>query len=102
MIVAAAFCPHPPVLVPQVAQGAAHELDELRAACRAAVTRIAGPDRRIVLLGSGVRTRRHAAGAQGTFAGFGCRLEAGIGRAAERGPVELPLSLTVGAWLLRD
>jgi hypothetical protein len=39
VLVAAAVCPHPPVLVPAVASGAVHELDELRDACRRAVAR---------------------------------------------------------------
>jgi aromatic ring-opening dioxygenase LigB subunit len=37
MLLAAAVCPHPPLLVPEVAAGAAHETDDLRNACRAAV-----------------------------------------------------------------
>ena len=37
MLVAAAVCPHPPLLVPGVGAGAADELDGLRAACDAAV-----------------------------------------------------------------
>lgn len=37
MLLAAAVCPHPPLLVPEVAAGAAHETDDLRAACRTAV-----------------------------------------------------------------
>jgi len=37
VLLAAAVCPHPPLLVPEVAAGAAYETDDLRAACRAAV-----------------------------------------------------------------
>lgn len=37
MLLAAAVCPHPPLLVPEVAAGAAYETDDLRAACRTAV-----------------------------------------------------------------
>ena len=55
MIRAVAFCPHPPVLVPEVAQAAAPELDELRAACRTAIRRIAAPGSRLLVLGSGDR-----------------------------------------------
>jgi hypothetical protein len=32
-LVAAAVLPHPPVIVPEIAAGAAHELDDLRLAC---------------------------------------------------------------------
>ncbi|HVF05659.1 MAG TPA: hypothetical protein VNA20_12530 [Frankiaceae bacterium] len=37
MLLAAAVCPHPPLLVPEAAAGAAPETGDLRAACRAAV-----------------------------------------------------------------
>ena len=50
MLVAAAVCPHPPLLVPEVAAGAAHETDDLRAACRAAVATLAGYD--VVVVGT--------------------------------------------------
>jgi hypothetical protein len=101
MIAAVAFCPNPPLLIPTVAQGAAPELDDLRAACRAAITRIAASGKRIVVIGSGPATSAHPATARGTFAGFGVPLEVSLG-SDEPGPLELPLSLTVGAWLLRD
>jgi hypothetical protein len=39
-LVSVAVCPHPPLLVPEVAAGAAPELDDLRAACDTAVTRM--------------------------------------------------------------
>lgn len=41
MLVAAAVCPHPPLLLPAVAAGAASELDQLRGACRQAVSALA-------------------------------------------------------------
>ena len=37
MLLRAAVCPHPPLLVPEVAAGAAYETDDLRNACRTAV-----------------------------------------------------------------
>ena len=39
-VVVAAVCPHPPLLVPSVAAGAAGELDTLREACDTAVSRV--------------------------------------------------------------
>lgn len=102
MIVSVAFCPHPPVLVPAVAQGAAAELDDLRAACREAITRIAAPGRQLVLLGAGPSSRAYQANARGTFAGYGVPLEVPLGDPTPGGTVELPLALTVGAWLVRD
>ena len=39
-LIGAAICPHPPLIVPELAAGAAAELDELRAACDQAVARL--------------------------------------------------------------
>ena len=54
VVSAVAFCPSPPLLVPELAAGAAGELDPLRAACREAVRRLlaAGPDQ-VVVIGTG-------------------------------------------------
>jgi aromatic ring-opening dioxygenase LigB subunit len=41
VLLAAAVCPHPPLLVPEVAAGAAAELDDLRDACRTALAALA-------------------------------------------------------------
>lgn len=101
MIVAAAFCPHPPLLVPQLAQGAAAELDELRAACRTAIRRVVTPGIRPLVIGAGKRWQFHDANAHGSLAGYGLDVTVPLGSDAP-GPVELPLPLTVGAWLLRD
>ncbi len=64
MLVAAAVCPCPPLLVPEVAAGAAPELDPARAACLDAVGVLAAsrPDL-LVVVGPGtarlpVRTRQ--------------------------------------------
>jgi len=100
VISAVAFCPHPPVLVPEVAQGAAAELDTLRSACRAAITRVVRPGRQFVVLGAGPYPAWHEANARGTLAGYGVPVEVSLG-SDEPGPLELPLSLTIGAWLLR-
>jgi hypothetical protein len=101
VISGAAFCPHPPLLAPAVAGGAATESAALRAACRAAITRIAALSDRLVLVGAGERTVSHAPAAVGTFAGFGVDLRARLDPAVE-GPLELPLALTVGADLVED
>lgn len=101
MITGVAFCPHPPVLVPDVAQGAAGELAGLRVAARTAIRRVAGPGLRLAVLGSGPVTRHYGPTARGSLAPFGVDLEVPLG-SDEPGPVQLPLSLTLGAWLLRD
>ena len=101
MLVAAAFCPAPPLLVPAVASGAAAELDAVRRAVDQATRdlRAAQPDL-LVVVGDGPRGD-HPGGSVGSLAGFGLDVTValGSGRAGNRGPT-LPTSLTVGAWLL--
>ncbi|ARF57792.1 class III extradiol dioxygenase subunit B-like domain-containing protein [Streptomyces gilvosporeus] len=104
MLVAAAICPCPPLLVPEVAAGAAPELDTLRAACLDAVGVLAAarPDR-LIVLGPAEQAGRgpHPQGALGSFRGFGVDLEVSLGAADDEAPErELPPSLAVGAWLL--
>jgi hypothetical protein len=101
VISAVAFCPHPPLLVPDVARGAAPELDDLRAACRTAIRRFAHPGARLVVVGAGAEWRQFGPTTRGSLAGYGVPVEIPLG-SDEPGPVELPLALTIGAWLLRD
>lgn len=112
MLVAAAVCPHPPLLIP-AAMGAAGldgagpaaadldgagladaELRGLRASCAAAVAGLlaAGPDL-LVVVGGAARGAVQAGHAAGSLRDFGIA-------AAGSGEPVLPLSLTVGAWLL--
>ncbi len=98
MLVAAACCPHPPLLVPEVAVSSDPELDRLRAACLAAVsTLVAAEPDRIVLVGGNtpvVGRSDHVGGLRP----FGVR--AG-GAGAPYGDAQgATLSLTVGDWLL--
>lgn len=106
MLVAAAVCPCPPLLVPEVAAGAAPELDAARAACTDAIGVLAAsrPDR-LVVVGPADQSGRgpHPQGARGSFRGFGVDLEVRLGRAggdATDGVDGLPTSLAVAAWLL--
>ncbi len=100
MICALAFCPHPPLLVPEVAVGAAAELDDLRAACDKAVTAAlaTGPDR-VVLLGGGAGSGAVPGDAVGSLRPYGVALDVPLDP-DRRGDARLPLSLTIGAWLL--
>ncbi|MFE5241849.1 MULTISPECIES: class III extradiol dioxygenase subunit B-like domain-containing protein [unclassified Streptomyces] len=105
MLAAAAVCPCPPLLVPEVAAGAAPELDAARAACIDAlgVLAAARPDLLIVVGPTGPDgSGPFPPGSTGSFAGFGVDLtvrlgEAPAGAAPDRA---LPASLAVGAWLL--
>ncbi|MFW6692077.1 class III extradiol dioxygenase subunit B-like domain-containing protein [Streptomyces sp. MAR4 CNX-425] len=109
MLVAAACCPCPPLLVPEVASGAAAELEGLRAACMDAVGVLAAarPDV-LVVVGPAEQAGRgpHPRGARGSFRGFGVDLGVRLGAAGgaepepDPGERELPPSLAVGAWLL--
>ncbi|MDQ4008457.1 MAG: hypothetical protein M3211_10220, partial [Actinomycetota bacterium] len=96
MFAAAAVCPHPPLLVPAVARGAAPELDDLRAACTAAITAMleTEPDA-VVCVGDGPSLARFDESHGGTLRPFGVDVQAG-----GSGSRDLPLALTVGAWLL--
>ncbi|MET7476648.1 class III extradiol dioxygenase subunit B-like domain-containing protein [Streptomyces sp. NPDC005648] len=104
MLVAAAVCPCPPLLVPDVAAGAAPELDAARAACTDALGLLAAarPDL-LVAVGPAVPSGRgtHPQGTPGSFRGFGVDVDVrlGAGQGTEGGP-ELPPSLAVAAWLL--
>jgi len=103
-LVAAAVCPHPPLLIPDVAAGAAQEAAALRAACLEAVGSLgsARPDL-VILVGDAQETGPRPGGQAGGFAGFGVPLDVTLGRAADGTPDgRLPLSLSVGAWLLRE
>lgn len=102
MLVAAAVCPAPPLLVPEVAAGAAAELGDARTACSDALAVLAAsrPDL-LVVVGAADRDHRgpYPQGARGTFRGYG--VEAGVQLGAgDEGPRLLPPSLAVGAWLL--
>jgi hypothetical protein len=106
VLVAAAFCPAPPVLVPDVASGAAAELDDLRSAALAAINALgaANPDL-LVLVGEGPEGE-FPSGSRGTLAGFGVDLTASLGpsdsvaASGESEPTRMPASLTVGAWMV--
>ncbi|NBE82057.1 hypothetical protein GVV04_13905 [Micromonospora sp. NEAU-HG-1] len=100
-LVAAAVCPHPPLIVPEVAGATAGELDELRAACAAAVARLlaAGPDA-ILLVGAGPETRSFRSADHGSLRAYGVDWRMPLWRVNCAGGERLPLSLTIGAWLL--
>jgi aromatic ring-opening dioxygenase LigB subunit len=95
-VVAAAVCPHPPLLVPEVASGAASELDDLRAACLTAVESLATADQ-VVVIGAGTAAGAYEGGVGGSFGAYGApTVRFGSG------PAVLPLSLAIGGWLLEQ
>ncbi|NES12849.1 MULTISPECIES: hypothetical protein [Micromonospora] len=100
-LVAAAVCPHPPLLVPEVAGAAAGELDHLRAACAAAVAGLLAADPEVILMvGAGPRTERFDAADYGSLRSFGVDRYVRLWKVNCAGGERLPLSLTIGAWLI--
>jgi hypothetical protein len=93
VIVAAAVCPHPPLIVPDLAAGAAAELDGLRAACDRAVATLtaAGADALVTIGVDGPHYR--------DFRPWGVDVDVDPAGIAGGRPA-LPLSLLVGDWLL--
>lgn len=106
MLAAAAVCPCPPLLQPQVAAGAAAELAALRESCAAALDTLAEarPDRLVVLgPGAGEDRTPYPPGTPGSFRGFGAAVDVVLGSGSSHpGAAPLPASLAVGAWLLAD
>src|SRR5215469_2925106 len=87
------------MIIPEVAAGAAAELDDLRAACDTAVARLraARPDV-LVVVGTGTETAWRSPDEYGTMRPWGVPMD--IPLTGFGGPGSLPLSLTIGAWLL--
>jgi len=99
MLIAAAVCPHPPLLIPEVTGASgpdAGELGHLRAACRDAVAVLLGAaPGLLVVTGGAPHTTEYPADAGGSLTSFGVPFTVGAGSA-------LPLSLTIGKWLLAE
>jgi len=82
------------MIVPEVASGAAPELDPLRAACDTAVRRLAASGARsLVVLGTYSSTMDYSFPVRVSFSRWGLPEPPGE-------PPSLPLSLSVGAWLI--
>ncbi len=112
-VVSAAVCPHPPLLVPEVATGAAADLDTLRTACLAAVNQLATADEVLVIgsappalhRGPGGGGAAHDAPSGGVYDGSAGGGFGAYGAPSIRfgdGPAVLPLSLAIGGWLLEQ
>ncbi|MBB1246792.1 hypothetical protein GL263_25045 [Streptomyces durbertensis] len=103
MLVAAAMCPCPPLLVPELASGAAGELDEARTACADALSVVAAARPDVLLAVGPVESAEEAgeypAGSRGGFAAFGVDLGVALGE-GPGGPRPLPASLAVAGTLL--
>ncbi|GAA3240892.1 class III extradiol dioxygenase subunit B-like domain-containing protein [Pseudonocardia petroleophila] len=92
--------PQPPLLVPELAGGAAAETADLRAACRAAAARLGAATSSWVAVGSDAGGRRTVGpDTRGSFVGFGADVVVALDPASTA-PVDpdLPLPLLVAGW----
>lgn len=100
MLVAAAVCPHPPVLIPAAMgeAGSGPELADLRGACAAAARGLvtARPDL-IAIVGSAPSSQAYPWPSAGSLRRYGIPWSTG-----GQGHPVLPLSLTAGTWLLTE
>jgi hypothetical protein len=107
VLVAAAVCPHPPLLVRGTGVGADGELEPLRAHCGEAVRALldSGADL-VVVLGESESVSPYPEGSWGTLRPYGLPLDVGAPAGGTGGgagtPATLPLPLTVGRWLLEE
>lgn len=96
MITRLAIVPHPPILVPEVAAGAAGETGELRDACLVATRALASGCRRWLAVGAGTPELVATAG---TMRGFGADVTVALTPEPAVPRADLPLSLLVAGWL---
>jgi hypothetical protein len=92
LLVAAAVCPHPPLLVPELAGGAASELDDVRARCAAAVDVVWRDSDVVYVVGPASEPVSTSLAPWGVGVGVEVRVDV---------PEALGLAHLVGAWLTR-
>jgi hypothetical protein len=93
---AIAIVPSAPVLVPELASGAADELADLREAVFGAAAVL--PDRWVVV-GVGSVDAVIEADAVGTFAGYGVDVPVALAPGGSGGPSDLPLCALIAGWV---
>jgi hypothetical protein len=94
VLVAAAVCPHPPLLVPEVGVGVGAEIDDLRRLCARVVDDLCAAEAdQLFIVGAavGASARSFVPWAPGS----------GVDLVGVDVPEPLPLPLLVGAWLTR-
>jgi hypothetical protein len=93
---AISIVPSAPVLVPELAGGAADEVAELRTAMIAAAATL---PQRWVVIGVGAADGVIGSDRVGTFAGFGVDVPVRLSPQASGQPVEMPLCALIGGWI---
>lgn len=104
MIVAAAFCPAPPLLHPRALASDGHDpVSLLRAACAQAVDRLLAtePDG-VLVIGAASGAAVYGPGDAGGLNGYGIPVRLGFDGPARNGAVGLSLPHALGAWLLDE
>lgn len=96
MLNAIVLVPSAPVMVPELAPGAASELQDLSTAVCAAAAEL--PDRWFVV-GTGVGDNVIGPGAVGTFGGYGVDVRVALSPDAAGEPKPLPLCALVAGWV---
>ncbi|WP_344419974.1 class III extradiol dioxygenase subunit B-like domain-containing protein [Pseudonocardia ailaonensis] len=100
MPVLIAVVPQPPLLVPELAAGAAGETADLRAAVVAAGSRLAAAADEWIAVGADPGGRRSVpSSTAGTFVGFGRDVRVVLGPEPGAPDPELPLPLLVAGWV---
>ncbi|EMD23856.1 hypothetical protein C791_6713 [Amycolatopsis azurea DSM 43854] len=93
-----AVLPQPPLLIPELAAGAADECAELREACLAAARRLTSASPDWVVVGAAPGAPEVPEHASGSFRGFGVDLGVSLSRVTAP-ETELPLPALVAGWL---
>lgn len=96
MLTAIALVPSAPVLVPELATGAASELQDLSAAVAQAAAEL--PERWFVV-GVGASDNVIGPGTAGTFGGYGVDVRVALSGRAGAAPKPLPLCALVAGWV---
>jgi hypothetical protein len=96
VLTAIALVPSAPVMVPELAGGAAGELFDLRAAVGRSV---AGLPDRWVAIGTGASDQVITPPRVGTFAGYGADVPVTLSPDDGTAPVELPLCALIAGWV---
>lgn len=96
MLSTIALVPSAPVLVPELATGAALELVDLSTAVASAAAAL--PDRWFVV-GIGAADTVIGPGAVGTFGGYGADVRVGLSPAASGAPKPMPLAALMAGWV---
>ncbi|OBG61376.1 MULTISPECIES: hypothetical protein [unclassified Mycobacterium] len=97
MLSGIAIVPSAPLLVPELAGGAAAEVTDLVAAVLAAAALLPA---RWIVIGTGARDEAWGRDAAGTFAGFGVDVRVGLSpRADTAAPADLPVAALLAGWV---